>query len=463
MTSTATILPANTISAESAGFSNGTLPAATGENSSADVFAEIFARLVGSNLPSLNNLVSPSLASNTLPAGDSTIPTTVPIIAGDVKTTLPTETIPTFESIQAFSTALANFLTANPAVVAGPAQTKPAEEGTTIDSTELAASSTDLLTNFLLPVVSLTAPSTSEDVPDTTVPSSNAAANTDVAATSLLTEISQFANVIVPANTDLPKGRVQPFQPGFQFGTRRINDAEQLAGSLPLTTGPIDLGSKPSLESILGSGRSNRLVVDKSVLKTVEKLLGRTTKEDHLAERGVSILTPEELKNPASTVEDRNATALARVDRGEFVNRVLQALERAHLEQPKRIEIELQPPALGKIKLQVIERHGELTARIEVESTTTRSLLVDNLSTLDRHLGEQGVQIQRFQVDQTNTGDSGLGERSQDQSQQNPGQDAREQQRGREFYLPSQEDSEALSSVSLAELFGLADGVDQVI
>jgi hypothetical protein len=278
-------------------------------------------------------------------------------------------------------------------------------------------------------------------------------------------DAGQVAIATVSAATEpgATKGRLQPFQPGFSAGTRRVGDGELLAVGNTRTAAGADLGVPgPSLESIFGGNRSNRLVVDKSVLKTVEKLLGRAPKEDLVNERGVSILTPDELKAPAS-VEDRNATALARVDRSEFVNRVVQALERAHLEQPKRIEIELQPPALGKLKVQVIEHQGELTARIEVQSSTTRNLLVDNLPTLDRHLGEHGVQIQRFAVDQTNTGDSGLGDH-QNQPQQNfGGQDPRREQPGREIFRPGDEDVERGPSISLADLFGLADGMDRVI
>ncbi len=144
-----------------------------------------------------------------------------------------------------------------------------------------------------------------------------------------------------------PKGRLQPFQPGLMGPTRRVGEdlSPKLDGGTANLTG--NLAGTPSLESILGTGRSNRIVVDKAILKQVDKLLGRNPSADLVAERGVSILTPEELKPAAASVEDRNATALARVDRSEFVNRVVQALERAHAERPKRIEVEIQPPALG--------------------------------------------------------------------------------------------------------------------
>jgi hypothetical protein len=291
------------------------------------------------------------------------------------------------------------------------------------------------------------------------------AAAASPAPTTLPAGESIFAAVArtLPEDRPAPKGRLQPFQPGLQGSARRVGDDLSLKGESNPTS-LAGMGTSVSLESILGGGRNNRIVVDKAILKQVDKLLGRSPQADLVAERGVSVLTPEELKTTSTTVEDRNATALARVDRGEFVNRVMQALERAHIEQPKRIEVELHPPALGKLKVQVIERNGELTARIEVHSQATRSLLLDNLPTLDRNLGEHGVQIQRFQVDQTNTGYSSLGDSPKEQPQQNlTGQDQREHPRSTGFFNPVDEDAERGPPLSLAELLGLADGMDRLI
>jgi flagellar hook-length control protein FliK len=186
-------------------------------------------------------------------------------------------------------------------------------------------------------------------------------------------------------------------------------------------------------------------------------------------ERGASILTPEELKSQTtSTTEDRNATALARVDRNEFVNRVVQALERAHTEQPKTIEVELNPPSLGKLRLQVTQIDGQITAKIEVHSDASRSLLLDNLPALDRQLGEQGVQIQRFTVDHMNTGPSASADLSGNAQQQAQQEAAQEQQR-QSYRSASADDgqndneSNRGSGLTVSDLLRIADGMDRLV
>jgi flagellar hook-length control protein FliK len=263
--------------------------------------------------------------------------------------------------------------------------------------------------------------------------------------------------------------RLQPFQvaplvnprftdPLAPLGSRKGDDSS--SGTIPGT---------PSLESLLGGSRSGRIVVDKNVLNAVDKLLRRSAPASDILERGASILTPEELKSQTtSTTEDRNATALARVDRNEFVNRVVQALERAHTEQPKTIEVELNPPSLGKLRLQVTQIDGQITAKIEVHSDASRSLLLDNLPALDRQLGEQGVQIQRFTVDHMNTGPSASADLSGNAQQQAQQEAAQEQQR-QSYRSASADDgqndneSNRGSGLTVSDLLRIADGMDRLV
>lgn len=260
---------------------------------------------------------------------------------------------------------------------------------------------------------------------------------------------------------DSPRRLLQPFQPSLaqpRFVDPRVDATlNQQSQDLPTPT---------SIASALGADRPGRIIVDKDILRAVDKLLGRTTPKSDILEKGVSVLTPQELKAEGVSVEHRSATALARVDRSEFVERVVQALERARAEAPKRIEIELHPPSLGKVKLQVTEQDGHLTAKIEVQSATTRSILLDNLPTLDRHLGEHGVQIQRFQVDQTNTGSNGTndpngGAGMASGGDQTPTED-RSGPKGRRSGT-DEDHPERGPPLSVAELFGLADGMDRLV
>ena len=263
--------------------------------------------------------------------------------------------------------------------------------------------------------------------------------------------------------------RLQPFQIAPLLNPR-FTDSAASDGKPKDASASNLIPAPPSIESLLGGGRSGRIIIDKDVLGAVDKLLRRSTPKSDILEKGASVLTPDELRPQASTVEDRNATALARVDKNEFVNRVVQAFERAHTERPKMIEIELNPPSLGKLRLQVTEIDGQLSAKIEVHSDSSRSLLLDNLPTLDRQLGEQGVQIQRFTVDHMNTGPSGstdLSGNAQQQAQQEAQRQAQEQQRQGYQSSPGMsgedEDGNRGSNLTVADLLRIADGMDRLV
>lgn len=263
--------------------------------------------------------------------------------------------------------------------------------------------------------------------------------------------------------------RLQPFQIAPLVNPRFTDPLAPLNARKGDDANSSAIPSTPSLESLLGASRSGRIVIDKDVLNAVDKLLRRSTPTSDILERGASILTPEELKSQTtSTTEDRNATALARVDRNEFVNRVVQALERAHAEQPKTIQVELNPPSLGKLRLQVTQVDGQITAKIEVHSDASRSLLLDNLPTLDRQLGEQGVQIQRFTVDHMNTGPSAGADLSGNAQQQAQQEAAQEQQR-QSYRSASAEngqnenESNRGSGLTVSDLLRIADGMDRLV
>jgi flagellar hook-length control protein FliK len=90
--------------------------------------------------------------------------------------------------------------------------------------------------------------------------------------------------------------------------------------------------------------------------------------------------------------------AQSQVDQARFVQRVARAF-RAADEQGGQIRLRLSPPELGSLKLDIALRNGQMTARLEAETTTARSLLLDNLPALRERLAGQNIKIERFDVD----------------------------------------------------------------
>src|SRR5262249_30263876 len=92
------------------------------------------------------------------------------------------------------------------------------------------------------------------------------------------------------------------------------------------------------------------------------------------------------------------SAAASQVDQVRFVQRVARAFRLAD-EQGGEIRLRLSPPELGALKVEVAIRNGVMTARLEAETTTARSLLVDNLPNLRARLADQNIKIERFDVD----------------------------------------------------------------
>jgi flagellar hook-length control protein FliK len=112
-----------------------------------------------------------------------------------------------------------------------------------------------------------------------------------------------------------------------------------------------------------------------------------------------------ELAEPTRHVRESNGTSqnemgrtnLGEADRVRFVQRVARAMHSA-VDRGGEVRLRLSPPELGRLTLDVVVRDGVMSARLEAETQTARSLLVDNLPALRDRLAEQNLRIDRFEV-----------------------------------------------------------------
>jgi flagellar hook-length control protein FliK len=88
----------------------------------------------------------------------------------------------------------------------------------------------------------------------------------------------------------------------------------------------------------------------------------------------------------------------------------------------QEMQLQLSPPDLGLLQINVTVHDGVLSARLEAQSPTTQQILVDNLSQLKNSLTQQGVAFDRIDVrlagSQTGSSSSGSAESSFAQQQQ---------------------------------------------
>ena len=102
-------------------------------------------------------------------------------------------------------------------------------------------------------------------------------------------------------------------------------------------------------------------------------------------------------RNPStgpSTESDPTAT----VDRARFVSRVANAFRVAQ-QRDGQIQLRLSPPELGSVKITLTVQDGALAAKLETETASARSVLLDNLPALRERLAEQQIRVEKFDVD----------------------------------------------------------------
>jgi len=86
------------------------------------------------------------------------------------------------------------------------------------------------------------------------------------------------------------------------------------------------------------------------------------------------------------------------IDTARFLHRVARAFESAQ-ERGGEVRLRLSPPELGALRLDVRLQDGALVAHLETETAAARTALIENLPALRERLAEQGVRIERFDVD----------------------------------------------------------------
>ncbi|MGI8980767.1 MAG: flagellar hook-length control protein FliK [Pirellulaceae bacterium] len=105
------------------------------------------------------------------------------------------------------------------------------------------------------------------------------------------------------------------------------------------------------------------------------------------------------------------------VDSARFLSRVAKAFLSAQ-QRDGEVRLRLSPPELGSLRLQISVQDGVMVARMETETEAARSSLVNNLPALRERLAEQGVRIERFDIDLMQRPPTGTPDRPSDPQQQ---------------------------------------------
>ncbi len=80
-----------------------------------------------------------------------------------------------------------------------------------------------------------------------------------------------------------------------------------------------------------------------------------------------------------------------------LMNRVVSGMEQLK-DGTNQVRLRLHPPELGSLQVTIRVENQNMSAMIEVEHTAARDALVENLSLLQKSLGDQGITVAKFDV-----------------------------------------------------------------
>jgi flagellar hook-length control protein FliK len=96
---------------------------------------------------------------------------------------------------------------------------------------------------------------------------------------------------------------------------------------------------------------------------------------------------------------DGGSSPITSADQNRFLQRVARAFAAVQQRGGGPLRLRLSPPELGSLRVEIRVEGGLLSARLEAETAMARALLLDNVTTLQERLADQGIRVQQFDVD----------------------------------------------------------------
>lgn len=115
----------------------------------------------------------------------------------------------------------------------------------------------------------------------------------------------------------------------------------------------------------------------------------------------------------AANPREANPPRPVEIDSARFLTRVARAFTAAQ-QRGGEVQMRLSPPELGSLRVEIKVVEGVMTARVETENASAQSALLEHLPQLRERLAEQGVRIERFDVDLMQNGGSNTPDRPTD-------------------------------------------------
>lgn len=148
---------------------------------------------------------------------------------------------------------------------------------------------------------------------------------------------------------------------------------------------------------------------------------------------------------------NKGASGLTTAERADFAERVMNAV-RGAAEQNRPFRVHLNPPELGSLQVEITQRDGVYSARLEVQTSSAQQALLDHIGHLKESLQHSGIRLDRIDVQLNPAGpDDQTQDGGEQRQQHNGGQQQRDNSRGQ------QRDSGRHADDSFADSLAAAD------
>jgi flagellar hook-length control protein FliK len=178
------------------------------------------------------------------------------------------------------------------------------------------------------------------------------------------------------------------------------------------------------------------------------------------ARASVTISPPQRPRLPAElltqTTSGTGRRSSVEVDATRLLTRVARAFTAAR-QRDVEVHLRLSPPELGSLRLDVRVQDGTLVARLQTETEEARAAIIDNLPALRDRLADQGVRIERFDVDLMQQQSGGMPDQPGSRQQDLPAAPLRT------IPPPRMQSAAPVSPVSSNPVVSIADGLNVIV
>ena len=181
-----------------------------------------------------------------------------------------------------------------------------------------------------------------------------------------------------------------------------------LTATTPVIAQPITINS-PGASSVSNAKSSVESIVGVNASGTAS---GSQTGLSNTTVSG-SATNPGRADQGRSEVARSNSgTQISAYQEGKLVQRVLRGIEQL-ANGGGQVRLRLHPPELGSLQMSLRMEGGQVFAKLEVENTTARDALLNNVQTLRDRMADQGMKVAAFEVEvSTDSAGSGMGSSS---------------------------------------------------